>query len=127
MKIRTLPLAFALGLLGGLYMLFVTYYPVFSPSVFGIVKGESLRNFMLDMYPYYDLSTWYGIVSGVAFGFIDCFVFGLLLGGFYNWFSGNCCCCGDSKGCDHGHDDSCKMCAPVKKMPAKKVASKKKK
>ena len=92
MRLRPLALGLAMAILGALFMLVVTYYPAMSEAVLGEMKGESMRTLMLDIYPFYDIQTWYGVVLGVVFGFLDGLVFGLLLGWLYNL-----CLCGEKK------------------------------
>lgn len=84
MRLKPLSLGVALGLMGLLYMLLVTFYPQLSELVFGVPYGQTARQFMMDLYPYYEHYTWYGVLLGLVYGFIDGFVFGALLGLLYN-------------------------------------------
>ena len=92
MKLKPLALGLSMAILGALFMLVVTYYPELAKSYLGEIKGGGIRDLMLDIYPYYDISTWYGVVLGIVFGFLDGLVFGLLLGWLYNL-----CLCGEKK------------------------------
>jgi len=84
MKAKPLAAGLALGIMGIIYMIVVTYYPTLSTLVLGETKGEVLRAIMEDVYPYYDHMTWYAPILGGVYGFIDAFFFGLIFAGLYN-------------------------------------------
>ncbi|MBD3360424.1 hypothetical protein GF366_01325 [Candidatus Peregrinibacteria bacterium] len=88
MKLKTLPFALALGIVGAVCMLIITYYPFIAEQISGVAKGESIRNMMEDIYPFYEYGKWYAPITGAMGGFIDLFVFGILTGGLYNLFLG---------------------------------------
>ena len=88
MRLKPLALGLALGLLGALFMLVITFYPPIAEAVLGASYGEGWRAIMMDTYPYYDFATWYGVILGIVFGFVDAFVFGALLGFLYNAVAG---------------------------------------
>ena len=89
MKLKSFALGLALGVLGAVSMLLVTYYPELSNAVLGETKGLMLRSFMVDTYPGYDPYTALGVVLGVVYGFLDGLIFGVILGGIYNLFNRN--------------------------------------
>jgi len=121
MKVKPLAVAFALGIMGAIFMLVVTYYPVLSESVMGMTKGGALRAIMEDIYPFYDHVTWYAPLLGAAYGFTDAFFFGLITAWLYNG-----CLCECRKCCDT--EDCCttpKVKTVAKKAVIKKTAPKK--
>jgi hypothetical protein len=121
MKLRPLALATAMGIMGIVYMLVVTYYPMLSETVLGMTKGEALRAIMEDIYPYYDHNMWHAPLVGASYGFVDAFFFGLIAAWLYNG-----CLCGCSKCCDAPKKVA--KSAPtktVKKTVAKKAVVKK--
>lgn len=120
MKVKPLALATAFGIMGIFYMLVVTYYPVLSEMVLGMTKGEVLRAIMEDIYPYYDHNMWHAPLLGAAYGFVDGFFFGLIMGWLYNG-----CLCGCGKCCSEPKK-VVKKAAP-KKTTKKRTTTRKKK
>lgn len=88
MKLNSLKLGLAMGVLWAVCVLLMSFYPWFSETVFGMVKGQGWVELMEGMYPWYTNDTAVGIILGVVFGFIDGFVFAFLLGWLYNLFLG---------------------------------------
>lgn len=90
MKLKVLGLGLSLGILSGL--------AVFVMTLLALYANYGLGWFALtaDVYPYYELSL-VGAFIGLAFGFIDGFIGGVLIAFLYNLFSGGCCskeeCC----------------------------------
>lgn len=85
MKFKPLALGLTSGIFGAVYMLIITYYPVITGMIPAVgMKGSSMRFIMADMYPFYNYGIWYRELAGVVFGFIDCFIAGLLFAYLYN-------------------------------------------
>ena len=122
MKVKTLSVAFALGIMGAIFMLVVTYYPILSESVMGMTKGGALRAIMEDIYPYYDHATWYAPLLGAAYGFTDAFFFGLITAWLYNGCLCGCRKCRDTEECY----PKSKVKTVAKKAVTKKTSPKKK-
>jgi len=124
MKLKVSAAGFSLGVMGVIYMLVVNYYPELSQAVLGMTKGESLRAFMEDIYPYYDHATWYAPLLGSAYGFLDAFFFGVIASFLYNSCLCSCGeCCMPEKKMTVSPAPVAK--AQVEKTPVKKVAAKK--
>lgn len=88
MKLNAVKLGLTAGILWALCMLALTYYPELSLKVIGVVKGEALRAFLEDSYPWYDHTTWYAPLVGVGWGFVDGFFHAVIFGWLYNLLVG---------------------------------------
>ena len=87
MKLKPLSLGLALGILGALSMLVITYYPLLTEQIFnGSSHGGSMRFIMKDLYPWYAEAPYYKVLLGLVYGFIDGFLFGVVLAWLYNAF-----------------------------------------
>ncbi len=79
-------LALTCGIIWSVSVLFITFYPTVT-EMMGTMHGGSVRFVMEDLYPFYSHATWYGVLAGVAVGFIDGFVGGAIFAWLYNRFT----------------------------------------
>ncbi len=89
---RICPVAIGLGcgVVGAIFMLFVTVWPIITEFFTGAGMGLMLQDLMADAIPFYDPGTWYYGFVGVIGGFIDWFIMGTLIAGIYNIFHCTC-------------------------------------
>ena len=78
-KINALNLGFAGGILGGAILLLMTLAGLLFKAF------PEILSLMADIYGFagYDI-TWFGVILGGIYGFIDCFIFFWLLALLYN-------------------------------------------
>ncbi len=66
------------GVVWALAILGLTYYPAISESLFGVAHGQMMLDLMVDAYPYYTGATFLNTLVGMAIGFVDAFILGVL-------------------------------------------------
>lgn len=72
------------GLIWAFTILGLTYYPAISEGVFGVVHGQMALDLLVDVYPYFTGETFLNTLLGMAIGFVDAFILGLLGAWLYN-------------------------------------------
>lgn len=88
MKIKPLALGLGTGIFFALMMVVVHFYPAVSEMVFSAPHGTEMKSLFVDLYPYYGGDCWCSTVLGILFGFIDGFIFGVVVAWLYNLISG---------------------------------------
>lgn len=85
-RLSALSMALAFGVITGLWMMLFALY------VYSTGHGTPIIAPWIDMYPGYE-ATVKGSFIGAGYGFVEGFIFGLLLAWVYNFFLMCCRCC----------------------------------
>lgn len=88
MKFKPLALGLSCGILWGVCMLGINYYPVLTSYLPWEMHGNAMRFMMMDLYPFYHLGHWYTPLVALGMGFLDGFFGGLIFGYLYNYLAG---------------------------------------
>lgn len=88
MKLDSVKLGLAMGILSAACLLLTSLTPWFSEALGGPVLGNQWIALMKDGYPWYNEATIGGVLIGMVWAFIDGFIFAFLLGWLYNRLPG---------------------------------------